>query len=181
MEDWIVLNDWNPSGQTLREWAYNERIQLVDEQDADLILHRPEYLPLLLEFADDASCPRASEILATLDHYLMFIILRGGEADIRIVEKSVALAEAAKTTPLIEWRRLQERRLCYRAGAGPLNEVQAMAAARDLLIGLSRVAALKLADENAETWEVELSVPPHHHHRERLSFDKVTGAFRFSR
>jgi hypothetical protein len=180
MEEWIVLNDWNPSEQTLREWAYNEHIQLAD-QDADLVLHQEKYLPLLLELADDASCPRSSEILSTLDSYLMFLILRGSEEHVRVVERSVALAGAAKTLPVIEWRLLQERRLRYRAGTGPLSRVQAVAAARDLLIGISRVADLKVVDENPKTWEIELSVPPSHRHRERLSFDKVSGAFQFSR
>jgi hypothetical protein len=180
MEDWIVLNDWNPSEKTLKEWAFNERIQLAD-QDADLVLHREEYLPLLLELADDTSCPRSSEILSTLDFYLMFLVLRGSEDHVRIVEKSVELAGPAKTMPVVEWRRLQERRLRYRVGVGPLGEEEALAAARDLLIGLSRVADLQVVDENPKTWEVELSVPPSHRHRERLSFDKITGKFRFSR
>jgi hypothetical protein len=58
-----------------------------------------------------------------------------------------------------------------------------MAAARDLLVGLSRVDHLRFVDENPKTWEVELSAPPLHRHKERLSLDKVkvTGAFRFSR
>lgn len=180
MKDWIILNEWEPSEQTLRKWAYDERIQLVD-QDADLVLHREEYLPVLLELADDASCPRSSEILGTLDFYLMFLILRGVEEHIRIVEKSVALARAAKSTPVIEWRQLQERRLHYRAGAGPLSRDQAVAAARDLLIGIDRIADLKVVDENPKTWEIELVVPSSPRFRERLSFDKVTGVFRFSR
>ncbi|WP_395321072.1 hypothetical protein [Variovorax sp. UC74_104] len=180
MEDWIVLNDWNPSEQTLRKWAYDERIQLSD-QDADLVLHEEEYLPLLLELADEPSCPRSSEILGTLDYYLMFLVLRGVEEHIRIVEKAVALARSAKTAPVIEWRQLQERRLRYRAGAGPLSREQAVAAARDLLIGIDRIAELKVVDENPKTWEIELSVPPSHRYRDRLSFDRATGVFRFSR
>ena len=180
MKDWIVLNDWNPSEETFREWAYNEHIELAD-QDADLILHREDYLPALLEFADDASCPRSSEILATLDFYLMFLILRGSGEHFRIVEKAVSLSRSANTPAVIEWRNLQERRLQYRSDAAPLSREQAFVAARDLLLGLSRVADLDFVDENPQTWEIELSVPPSHPHIERLSFDKATGAFRFSR
>lgn len=180
MQDYVILNDWNPSEETLRTWAYSKHVELAD-QDADLVLHREEYLPLLLEFADDPDCPKSSEILSTLDFYLMFLVLRGAASYLKIVEKAVALVEHAKTSSVMEWRQLQERRLLYREGVGPLVREQAMAVALDLLIGTARVAELTFVDENPQTWEIQLSVPPFHRHRERLSIDKATGQFRFSR
>lgn len=180
MQDELILNDWNPSDEVLRYWAYNEHVQLAD-QDSDLVLHREDYLPLLLGIADDPACPKSSEILSTLDFYLMFLVLRGTDLQLRIVENAIQLVMNAKTPPVLNWRCLQERRLGYRKDCSSLTRDQAMVAAHDLLIGISRVAELTFVDENPKTWEIQLSVAPSHRHRERLSFDKTTGHFRFSR
>lgn len=178
MKGEIVLNDWNPSEQTLRYWAYNEHV-LLDEQEEDLVLHREAYLPLLLEFADDPVCPKAHSILAALDHFLMYLVLRGADLHVETVKKAVVLAKHAKSSIVIEWRKRQERRLRHRLGGAPIDREQAMSAAHDLLIGSCRVATLAFVDDNPLTWEIELSVPPFSVHRERLSFDKVSGTFRF--
>jgi hypothetical protein len=180
MENEIILDDWNPSEETLRHWAYHEHVQLAD-QDADLVLHREDFLPVLLELADDPACPRSSEILSTLDFYLMFLVLRGSDEHVEVVKKAVVISGGAKTAQVIAWRQLQERRLQHRAGAGPLTREQALAAAQDLMLGISRVAELTLVGDHPNEWVIELSVPPTNRHRERLLFEKNSGRFQFSR
>jgi hypothetical protein len=49
MSDEVILNDWNPSEETLLRWAFDENL-LLSDQDEDLILHREEYLPLLYQY-----------------------------------------------------------------------------------------------------------------------------------
>ena len=180
MQDYVILHDWNPSEETLRTWAYNEHVELAD-QDADLVLHREDYLPMLLGFADDPGCPKSAEILSTLDFYLMFLVLRGVDSHLKIVEKAVQLTGQVKTPQVIEWRELQARRLRYREGIGPVGRELALAIAQDLLNGISRAADLAFVDDNPRTWEIQLSVAPSHRHKERLSIDKASGQFRFSR
>jgi hypothetical protein len=47
MDDVTILNDWNPSEETLRRWAF-DTTPLLSDQDEDLVLHRREYLPVLI-------------------------------------------------------------------------------------------------------------------------------------
>ncbi|WP_035614885.1 hypothetical protein [Haloferula sp. BvORR071] len=181
MTEVVNLDDWNPSEETLRKWAYAENLALADQEE-DLILQEEAYLPLLLELADDPACPKADYILSCLDHYLMFRVLLGKEEfDLAIVEKGAVLAGRATSGSIRDWGQLQQRRLEYRQGTGPVSRETALVMARDLLIGICRRADLSLVGERDDTWEIELSVPPENRHRERLSIDKQTGRFSFSR
>jgi hypothetical protein len=176
----VILNEWNPSEETLRRWALDEHLYL-SEQDEDLALGRPEYLPLLIELADDPSCPKAEYILSSLDFYLMFLVLRGNESHVAVVSDAARLAAARKTQEVIQWGHLQERRLRYREGIGPVSKDLALLMGQELLNGICRQASISIVGESESTWEVELSVPPSHRHKERLSVSKASGRFRFSR
>ena len=180
MDDETILDDWNPSEETLRKWAFDENI-LLASQDEDLVLHRREYFPVLIPLADDPSCPKADYILSCLDYYLMFLVLRGSEARLAEVREAAELASRSKQDKLQEWARLQERRLLYRQGRGPVSREQALTMTHELLIGICRRAEISLVSEEGDSWEVQLSVPPLHLHVERLSIDKRSGRFSFSR
>jgi len=63
-----ILYDVNPLPETVRKWAYDDNVLLLD-QDEDLILHGVEYVPLLLEFASDRKCPKREYSLQILDYF----------------------------------------------------------------------------------------------------------------
>ncbi|MGI8982503.1 MAG: hypothetical protein ACR2FY_24995 [Pirellulaceae bacterium] len=63
-----VLDDADPSPETVRRWAYNDDLVFI-EQDEDLILHDTKYVPLLLEFASDPSCPKGGYSLGILEDF----------------------------------------------------------------------------------------------------------------
>ena len=123
MDDVTILNDWNPSEETLRRWAFDTTL-LLSDQDEDLALHRREYLPVLIPLADDPACPKADYILSCIDFYLMFVVLRGTEDDLAQVRQAAELARCAKQAKLHAWAGLQDRRLRYREGLGPTSREQ---------------------------------------------------------
>ncbi|WP_061942785.1 hypothetical protein [Collimonas pratensis] len=180
MDDEIILNDCNPSEDTLRRWAFDDNILLID-QDEDLILGRRDYFAILIPLADDPTCPKADYILSSLDFHLMFVILRGTEFHLREVPEAIQLARAGKQRKLHEWAALQERRLAYRQGNGPVNREKALSMGQELLNGICRQAEISISSESSDTWTVQLSVPPSHHHREYLVINKQDGQFAFSR
>lgn len=180
MSDEVILNDWNPSEETLLRWAFDENL-LLSDQDEDLILHREEYLPLLISIAGESTCPKAGYILSCLDFYLMFLILRGTDAHLAVVKEGARLAAEGRTQEVVEWGRLQERRLKYRKGIGPVSKSEALLMGQELLNGISRQALISVVHETDEKWEVELSVQPFHRHKERLSISKGSGCFKYSR
>ena len=179
MDEEVNLNDWNPDEATLRRWAYDENIVLSD-QDEDLVLHRQEYFAVLTELASDTACPKASYILRTLDFFLMFLVLRGNEDHLKQVGLAIALANESPNPDVRDWAALQERRLAYREGIGPVTKAQALAMGEELLNGISREAEISLIGETQDAWTVQLSVQPMHRHREYLAIDKCSGKFRFS-
>lgn len=180
MTDETILNDWNPTEETLRRWAFDENILLAD-QDEDLVLGREEYLSVLIGLADDVSCPKADYILSCLDFFLMFRILRGTKSHLVAVREGARLATLARTKKVIDWGRLQERRLAYREGTGSVSKDCALLMGQELLNGICRMASISIVCETERTWEVELSVQPLHRHKERLSISKSSGRFTFSR
>lgn len=180
MIDETILDDWNPTEATLRRWAFDESL-LLSDQDEDLVLHRAEYLPLLVELAGDPTCPKAQYILSSLDFYLMFLVLRGSESHLVTVAEGAELALRSSNANVREWGKLQERRLQYRKGIGVVTKEQALLLGQELLNGICRQSDISLVGESLNTWEVELSVPPFHRHKERLSINKCTGKFSFTR
>lgn len=175
-----ILNDWNPSEETLRRWAYDENILLAD-QDEDIVLGHRDYLPVLIPLADDPACPKADYILSSLDFYLMFVVLRGKESQLKEVSEAIRLAQAAEQTELHDWATLQERRLAYRQGAGPVSRERALTMGQDLLNGICRQGEISIVSENRNSWIVQLSLAPFHHHREYLNINKASGCFVFKR
>jgi hypothetical protein len=63
-----VLDDADPSPETVRRWAYDDDLVFI-EQDEDLILHHTKYVPLLLEFASNPSCPKSGYSLGILEDF----------------------------------------------------------------------------------------------------------------
>ncbi len=179
MFEFTILNE--PLNEvSLRRWAFDEDM-LLSDQDEDLLLHQAEYLPILILLADDPSCPKDGYILSCLDHYLKFIVLCGLEAELEVVRKAIKLACCATTPILHNWANLQQRRLRYREGLGPVSKEQALIMGEDLLNGIYPTAEISLIGESHESWKIQLSTPPPLEYKERLTINKATGHFVFSR
>ena len=180
MSEEIVLNDWNPSEETLRRWAFDNNIFLAD-QDEDLLLGHRDYFSTLIPLADDPTCPKSDYILSCLDFHLMFIVLRGNETHLTELPEAIRLADASTQAKLHEWASLLRRRLAYRQGIGPVDREKALEMGRELLNGICRQSEISIVSESADTWTVQLSVPPLHRHKEFLRINKQSGNFVFSR
>ena len=179
MDDVKSLEDWNPSEETLRRWAFDTTL-LLSDQDEDLVLHRREYLPVLIPLADDPASPKADYILECIDFYLMFLVLRGTEDDLTPVWEAAELARCAMQQSCTPG--LSCRSVVFVIGKVSAPQVEnSVTMNKELLNGICRTAKISVLGESAESWEVGLSVPPYHRHKERLSISKATGRFVFSR
>lgn len=118
MAEEIILNDRNPSEETLRRWAFDGNI-LISDQDEDLVLGRRDYFSVLIPLADDPTCPKADYILSSLDFHLMFIVLRGNELQLVELSEAIQLAQAAKQSKLHDWAALQMQASCLSGGYWP--------------------------------------------------------------
>ncbi len=169
------------SDENVRTWAYDPNQNWIDDanQDEDLTL---ALLPidLLLTMVDDPNCPKADYLLRCLDYHHMFIVLRGEDYRLAETREAADKASNCEQQKVKAWARLQNRRLAYRAGAGPVDREQALVMGQDLLNGIGRECQITISGESAGTWTVQLSVAPFHQHREWLTISKRTGQFEFS-
>lgn len=180
MTEETVLNDWNPNDETLRRWAYDENL-LLSDQDEDLVLGRRDFLPILIPIADDTQCPKADYILSCLDFYLMFVTLRGNDTELNALDDAIRIAKDQQRPEVADWSALQHRRLEYRRGQGPVDRALALRMGNDLLNGICRLSEITITNETHVQFEVQLSVPPFHRHKEWLTISRQTGVFSFRR
>jgi hypothetical protein len=90
-----ILNDANPSLDTVRRWGYDERLLLI-EQDEDLILGDLLYIPLLLQLAAGPACPKREYALGIVWNYCRFLL----EWRHRDLARPIsAIAEEASSSP----------------------------------------------------------------------------------
>lgn len=77
----MIENPFNLSDSDLREWAYNDDIELL-EQDEDLLLHDVKYIPVLLECVRDQDCPKSDYIFSIIAYFGQLRLLHrlSGEA-----------------------------------------------------------------------------------------------------
>jgi hypothetical protein len=173
-----VLDDWSPD--SLRRWAFDESLILL-EQDEDLVIGRRDVLPILMPLADDPTCPKADYILSSFDFYLMFVVLRGADAELSALHEAIDLVRGATRQKLTEWAALLNRRLLYRKGIGPVDRLTALKMGEDLLNGICRQTEISISSETTNAWVVQLSVPPFHRHKEWLTINKEAGTFTYTR
>jgi hypothetical protein len=74
MTDDINLNDGDPSCEVVRRWGYDENLHFI-EQDEDLVLHDAKYVPVLIELAADANCPKNDYTLSILSYFSQLTVL----------------------------------------------------------------------------------------------------------
>lgn len=180
MTEETILHDSDPSPETLRRWAYDESL-LLDEQDEDLALGRRDFLSILIPIADDTHCPKADYILSSLDFYLMFVTLRGDDTELGALNDAITIARDQKRPEIADWSALLQRRLDYRSGVGPVDRTMALKMGNDLLNGICRQSEITITNETDVEFDVQLSVPPFHRHKEWLTINRQTGVFSFRR
>ncbi len=170
----IILDDWNPSEETIRRWAYDLNI-LMAEQDEDLVFCVDELIPLLIELASDKNCPKATYILSILDFHTMFRFLRlPTDAVIPVMENAVELASQSANLKVAQWAELLKERIRFKKAIGRVDQETALTMGQTLLNGVCRQTEVAVVGEDEQTWTVGLSLPPH---AESLKIDKETGAF----
>jgi hypothetical protein len=74
MTDDVILNDADPTCELVRQWGYDENLYFI-EQDEDLILHDAKYVPVLMELAADAKCPKNDDTLSVLSYFSQLTVL----------------------------------------------------------------------------------------------------------
>ncbi len=63
-----ISDNVNPTIDEVRAWGYDEDKFFLD-QDEDLILHSPQYIPILIELACDDICPKKDYCFSILQYY----------------------------------------------------------------------------------------------------------------
>ena len=99
------LRDINP--ENIRIWAYDSELYFL-EQDEDLMLHRPEFVPALIEMAARDDCPKQQYIKSILEYFIQCSFLY--KNDIQLSEIEAAIKESR---PFLKTQWLQlEVNLC---------------------------------------------------------------------
>lgn len=100
----MIENPCNLSDADLREWAYNDDIELI-EQDEDLLLHDIKYMPVLLECVRDQSCPKSDYIFGIIAYFGQLRLLH------RLTDEVAKLCrEISRQLLLVGGERLSELR-----------------------------------------------------------------------
>jgi hypothetical protein len=66
------IDEINPDN--IRIWAYDKSLYFL-EQDEDLMLHKPEFVPTLMELASKDDCPKQESIKSILEYYIQWCFL----------------------------------------------------------------------------------------------------------
>jgi hypothetical protein len=146
-EEPIVLNEFDPTSEQIREWAYSLNIQLT-QQDEVLAFCQPVFFPLLIELVDDTNCPKRDYILSAVHSYVASA--RGGVYDRKLLKELQAQAAQAKTLDLRAWGKDLEYVLNYIDGEGPVSLEDARRFSEIAM--LSRNPDLYLREEGVGSW-----------------------------
>ena len=161
----------------IRQWGYDEELFLA-EQDEDLLLGDISHFQVLAELAKDPNCPKADYALAIMDFWLMFQVLRNCPLAAEHIRAAIELFSDTHQPLIKRFIDSNRLRLELLSGLGEVSHERALTVGVAALNGVSRKAEI-LVKDGGHNWIVELSVPPFHLHRERLTLDKQTGQFSF--
>jgi len=124
----MIENPCDLSDADLREWAYHEEVELM-EQDEDLLLHDVRYMPVLLECARDPDCPKSVYIFNIISYCGQLRLLH------KVLEETRSLSETISTQLLLP-------------GGERLAELQYLISAAELLAS-PREISIEAADRLA--------------------------------
>lgn len=151
----IVLNDWGPTEAVVNRWAYDENVCLTD-QDEDLALHMPHYIPILIGLADDPRCPKADYILIILDDYLKGLSLSRDREFFKTVRVAVEIAAGAQSDRVLNFGRRTRRRLDMLSLSGPVDEALAREMGELILGRMFGTGTVSVSNTPATHWDVRL-------------------------
>jgi hypothetical protein len=122
-------------------WGYRPELRLMS-QDEDLLLHKVEFIPVLLQLADDERCPKRDYAFFILCGFCREKVTRGGEHGTAMIRSAwSAIPEPAGGRPA-EWHRYVGRLLSYTQPSGSVDKPTARRMAEELLLGIGRVGQL---------------------------------------
>lgn len=97
-----LLKEITPA--SIKLWAYDEDLYFC-EQDEELMLYRPEFVPTLIELAALSDCPRQEYIKAIFEYYIQWCFLYRKTEQLDEIHHLVTLSKALFTTIwLVNWR-----------------------------------------------------------------------------
>jgi hypothetical protein len=161
-------------------WGFDEDL-LFDQQDEDIVLGaHEEVFPTLARLAQDLTCPKADYSLSIMDFSLMFSVLRKNPGAADRIRRVLGLFEGVNRPQIEKFRQVNLLRLELLHGQAKVSRDRALTLGDAALNGIARNIDLSIT-EDADSWIVELSVPPLHRHKEWLTICKEDGQFTFRR
>lgn len=171
-----ITNNYNPTPSDIREWGYDEDLYFM-EQDEDLLLYGLDYVPALLELAQDSVCPKQDYALWILGQFARESALYRHSEQLQGLEKIVTSLQTNEPS-VQDWQNYVDRLLSYQATPFMVNEQKAWMMAQDLLIGIGRIGQIEMAmGHQSDAWRFSLITSIH----EQLSILKQTGVYMYQR
>lgn len=188
-----VLEDWNPSAETLERWAYDVTLRLTSE-DEHLVLSRVSHIEQLARFLDDPACPKSRQVARALTRYARELIRRqlasrdgnvdeharrASKEELAQLRRLVAADQPSSTLRLNTWKAATARLLTYLEDL-PRDRAAAIEVSRDLLDEelLASIDVVTALTDTGTTWEV--SVPSTGQRTEHIGVRKHDGRIRIA-
>ena len=203
-----ILEEGNPSDDTIRRWAYNEELFFFGV-DEDLVLHRAKYFPLLIELSSDPACPKGGWILSVMDEYILGAIRQhkrplseksrvqavssrfvgpiGTEPTtsdlIAMIDSAISEASKYETRELLAWVESLRKRIAFLTGIGAVDREVALQMGDVLMNGICRQLTISIFDQSPTLWVVRGGNGPAKPeiYDELLEIEKHTGKFTWAR
>jgi hypothetical protein len=145
---------WFGSPEHLRTWAYDEDIELSD-QDEDLLVYAIECLSALLDCAVDESCPKGDYIIRCIDYSLRDIALKGKAGQPDELAKAMAVIESVGEKLDEDWITTLRKRLDARMEPKCIeSQAEAFSIGQALLSGKGILGDIVTFDDGG-AWIIE--------------------------
>lgn len=145
---------WFGSPEHLQTWAYDEDMELSD-QDEDLLVYAIECLPALLDCAVDENCPKRDYIIRCIDYSLRDQALKGQGRNLEELTKAVAVIAAYSDRLDKDWLFTLRKRLEARTKSRRIEtETEATEIGQSLLFGIGVLGDIAAIDDG-KTWILE--------------------------
>lgn len=142
-----ITDNVNPTHDDVRGWGFYEDLYFM-EQDEDLILRGLDYVFVLLELAQNPSCPKQHYALCIIGQFAREAALYRNSNDLRGLEQVVNSFQASEPS-VKDWQGYVHRLLAYQQRPFAVDEQKSWVMAQDLLIGIGRVGEVNM-DRNKQ-------------------------------
>ncbi|MFF2555511.1 hypothetical protein ACFVUS_31205 [Nocardia sp. NPDC058058] len=161
--------------QSFWAWAADPDAVLM-EQDEDLLLHDPAGLPLLLDAAGDANCPKRSYCAAVLCDYSRRVVGWRVAQEYSALQAAATRASDSRDGWVRWWSEYVSRLFSYVTDARPVNRAEAERMATDLLTCPANNLVIQIAPGEKHWQCAESGNCPTY-----LYINRRTGDYRMSR